>query len=70
MTALIIILLFAIYLIIGKVIVMALNKYGYIDDFTLDFLMFMLYIFLPITLFVVGIQIVSDWILNILNLKK
>lgn len=70
MTALIIIFLSALYLIIGRVIVKALNKYGYIDDFTLDFCDFALYVFLPITLFVIGIRETSNYLIKLFKLNN
>ena len=69
MTFLLWILLFGLYLIIGRVIVMALNKRGHIDDETLEFLMFVTYLLLPITLFVVGVQIASDYLITFFKIK-
>jgi len=65
MTALLVIFLFALYLIIGRVIVKGFNKMGYIDDFTLKFASFALYVFLPITLFVIGVRVVSDYLIKV-----
>ena len=70
MTALIIILSITIYFIVGRVIVMALNKYGYIDDVVLDLCDLALYIFLPITLFVIGVREASNYLIKLFNLKK
>ena len=65
MKALLVILLFALYLIIGRVIVKGLNKMGHIDNFTLKFADFALYVFLPITLFVIGVRVVSDYLIKL-----
>jgi hypothetical protein len=54
------ILLFGLYLTIGRVIVKGLNKAGYIDDWTLDFLIFVPYLLLPLTLFIIGVQVASE----------
>ena len=63
------ILLFGVYLIIGKVIVTALHVRGYISDMAIDFFICFLYVFLPLTLFVVGVSSISDWIIKILKIK-
>lgn len=69
MKVLIGILLFALYIVIGRVIVKALNKAGHIDNYTLEFMIFVPYLFLPITLFVVGINIATDWAFKLFNLN-
>ena len=68
MTALLVIFLFALYLIIGRVIVKGLNKMGHIDNFTLEFADFALSVFLPITLFVIGVRVVSDYLIKLFKL--
>ena len=67
---LLIILLFTIYLLISRVVLVAVKKHGYISDWVLVELVFVPYLFLPITLFVVGFTIVSNWLLRLFKLDK
>jgi hypothetical protein len=62
-------LLFSLYLVIGRVIVLALVKRGYIGKYTFEFFCFTTYLFLPLTLFIIGVTVASDGIAKHFNLK-
>ena len=70
MNFLIIILLFGLYLVVSRVIVTALNKHGFISDYTIKEFIFVPYLFLPITLFLIGIDIASTYLINLFHLDK
>jgi hypothetical protein len=69
MNFLTIILLFGLYLIIGRVIVITLVKKGHISKDVYDFCEFFTYVFLPLTLFILVITVVSDWIIKYFKIR-
>jgi hypothetical protein len=60
--------LLSLYLIIGRVIVKGLNKWGYISNAALYIFDFVLYVFLPITLLIICIRVASDYLIKLFKL--